>query len=186
MVTEMSLPSAALVTGDVQQATITGRNVVQKLASNGTDTVPTGVITTRSITKPFALDGVTTAKTGFDLPTLISIPAWTTDSSNRLGVALPALPSLDTLTISTSGQAANNAGKNAVYQMEITANYFAETSLAHPVFDTSITGYMPTWMVDFTKTYQRSIVSEHDAFTKNVFQGHETSRFEQTVTPPTP
>jgi hypothetical protein len=184
MVTEMSLPSAALATGDTQQATITGSNTVLKLASNGTDTVPTGVKTTRSITKPFALAGVTTAMTGFDLPTLISIPAWTMDSSQRLGVALPALPALDTLTISTTG--VNSAGINATYVMEITSSYFAETSLAHPVFDTSITGYMNSWMVDFGKPYQRDIVSEHDAFTKSVFQGHETSKYHQDVTPPTP
>lgn len=184
MFTELTMPAAALMAGDTQQATITGTNVVVKLASNGTDTVPTGVITKRSITKPFSLDGVTTAKTGFDLPTLISIPAWTTDSSKRLGVALPALPSLDTLTISTSGQAANNAGKIAKYQMEITSSYFAETSLAHPVFDTSITGFMPTWMIDFTKPYEREILSEHDTFTKNVFQGHEVSMYHQDVTPP--
>ncbi|HEX3764962.1 MAG TPA: hypothetical protein VHW23_39980 [Kofleriaceae bacterium] len=173
-VTTMGIPNDQLTADDTQQGKFTGINMVPK----------TSIITTRSITKPFSVgDAVAKGTTGFGLPTLISIPAWTMDTTNRLGVALPALPALDALTISTSGTSATNAAKTAKYQMEITTNYLAETSLAHPVFDTSITGFSNDWTIDFSKAYSRDIVSEHDVITKNVFTGHETSSFHEDVNP---
>jgi len=173
----LGLPASALAAGDVQQATFTGTNHPAK----------TNITTTRSITRPFKPgDAQTMGKITYTLPTLISIPAWAFDN-HRLTVALPALPALDDLTISTSGTASDGSGtKTARYEMNITTNYFGATLLARPVFDTDITGFPAAAKIDFTKAFSRHIVSQHDVVTKKVVVGHETSSYDETVNPETP
>lgn len=170
-----ALPNAALTSDDTQNATFIGSDHPK----------PT-VMTTRSITKPFSVgDDTATGMSGFTLPAKISIPSWGFDQ-NRLSVALPALPALDDLTIETAGTSSTDATKNAKYMINITKNYFTDTTLARPVFDTNITGFQPAWKIDFTKQYSRQITSERDVFDMGVFVDHETSQFAEDVNAPAP
>src|SRR5215467_3478960 len=132
---------------------------------------------------PFTMgDDVTTGKTQLTFPsrlaTLAVVPGWGFDNE-RLGVALPSLPALDTMTIATSGTSTDGV-KTAMYEMHITANYFSDTSLARPLFDTDITGFMPAWKIDFSKDYSRDIDTEHDTFDDDGnFVDHESSSFHE-------
>jgi hypothetical protein len=167
------LPSDMLTPDDSQSATFTGTNHVDA----------THITTTRTITKPFATgDDTATGMAGFTLPPRISVATWGMDA-DRLSVALPTLPSLDSLTIKTSGTSMDGA-KTAKYEIDITSGYFDDTSLARPVFDTTIPGFQDAWKINFKLDYSRQITSEHDVFDDGVFVQHETSQFLQDVPPP--
>lgn len=175
-VTVYALPDAALAAGDSQTVTYTGSNDIDK----------TKIHTTRLMTKPIKMgDDNSAGKSGFALPALLATadvsPGWDFDK-NRLGVALPALPALDVLTITTSGQAMGGAA-NVRYEINITQKYFGATALARPVFDTDIPNFMTGWMIDFKKPYTRQIKSQRDVFNKGVFVDHEESVFFETVAP---
>src|SRR5262249_30095279 len=97
---------------------------------------------------------------------------------------LPALPALDDMTIQTSGTSTDGV-KTAMYEMHITQRYFSKTSLARPLFDTDIPGFMPAWKIDFTKAYSRDIDTEHDTFDDDDnFVDHESSSFHEDVNTP--
>jgi hypothetical protein len=178
LVTLFALPDAALTKDDTQSIRFTGTN--PKVEN-------TNIRTTRSVVMPFAMgDDATKGKTQLTFPsrlaTLTVVPGWGVDTNNRLGVALPSLPALDEMTIQTSGTSSTDATKTAMYEMHITAGYFSATSLAHPLFDTEITGFMPVWKIDFTKAYSRDIDTEHDTFDNdNNFVDHESSSFHEDV-----
>lgn len=179
LVTVFALPDGALSPGATQSIRFTGTNPQLE---------DTNISTKRSVVMPFAMgDDVTKGNTQLTFPsrlaTLDVVPGWGFDN-NRLGVALPSLPALDTMTIMTSGTSADGA-KTAKYEMDITENYFSDTSLARPLFDTDIPGYMPAWKIDFTKTYSRDIDTEHDTFDdNNNFVDHESSSFHEEVNTP--
>ncbi len=173
-----ALPNAALNSGDTQTATFTGTD--NPLDANKK---PIKTITfSRAITMPFSIGDMTaTGMNAFSLPAAIKIPDWGFDK-NRLSVALPALPALDDITITTSGKTTDGTG--ADYEIDITEGYFNTTALARPVFDTDLPGFQATWKIDFTQQYQRQITSERDVFNKGVFVDHETSTFSETVNAP--
>lgn len=169
------LPSAALMAGDEQTVTFTGFDQPKD----------TTITTTRSFTRPFKVgDDVATGKEPTGLPSMISIPGWGFDK-NRLSVALPALPGLDTLTMETSGTSATDPAKAVVYQIDITSSYFGATALARPVFDTDLPGYQAAWKLDFTKRYSRQITTQNDRLDDDDnFVDHETSQFLEDVNAP--
>ena len=181
-----SIPDAALTAagGGSQTAMALG---IRNRHDINTDGSPRDVAVTiaRSLTKPFKMgDDVTKGilGNGLSLPTAISIPASNFDKS-RLAVALPTLPALDDLTMTATGTSTATTGAKAVtYQLNITDAYFGATLLAHPVFDTAITGFKPEWLIDFSQEYTVGIVSQHDVVSKNVVIGHETSSFFEDVT----
>jgi hypothetical protein len=166
-----ALSTAMLMPGDTQTATFTGTDHPKD----------TTITTTRSITRPFeSADDVATGKEGFALPPKIAIPDWRTDAVGRLNVALPTLPTLDSLTIETSG-VAMTGGKTAKYEIDISSGYFDATTLARPVFDTNIPGFKLDWTINFKQHYSRQITSEHDVFDEGVFIDHEESQFLEDV-----
>jgi hypothetical protein len=180
-ITVFALPDSALTKDDTQNVRFTGTN--PKIGK-------TNISTSRSVAMPFAKgDMVTNGMTPLSLPSRLATatvqPGWGLDN-NRLGVALPALPALDELTIQTSGTSTDGA-KTAMYEMHITAGYFGATALAHPMFDTDITGFQSAWKIDFsTKAYSRDMRTEHDSFDDNGnFIDHETSTFHEDVPAPT-
>jgi hypothetical protein len=178
-VTVFGVADSGLAETDSQFITFTGTNEI----------ADTKIKTTRSITKPFKA-GDDTAKgtpgAGSSLPSLLATssvsPGWDFDK-NRLGVALPALPALDDLTIETVGTATGAPATTVKYQINITAAYFQATALARPVFDTDITGFQTGWKIDFKQPYSQQISTEHDVFNKGVFVDHEESVFFETVDP---
>jgi hypothetical protein len=180
LVTVFALPDAALTKDDTQNIRFTGKN--PKIED-------TNISTTRSVVMPFAMgDDVTKGNTQLTFPsrlaTLTVVPGWEVDSTNRLGVALPALPALDDMTIMTSGTSTDGV-KTAKYEMHITEGYFSDTSLARPVFDTDIPGFMAAWKIDFNKAYSRDIDTEHDTFDdNNNFVDHESSSLHEDVPAP--
>jgi len=169
------LPSAMLLPTDTQSATFSG-------SDNPKDPNKiTTIATNRSITKPFVIgDDTETGKAGFSLPSKIAIPGWRMDAG-RLSVALPTLPTLDTVSIVTSQQSGANT---TTYEIDITQGYFDSTALARPVFDTSITGFKPEWKINFNLGYDREVTTEHDTFDDGVFVSHETSQFFENVPAP--
>jgi hypothetical protein len=169
------LPSAMLTPDDTQSATFVGTEQPK-------DTM---ITTTRSVTKPFATgDKIATGESGLALPPKIAIPDWGLDAG-RLTVALPTLPTLDSLSIETSGTSLDGT-KTAKYQMDISSGYFDTTTLARPVFDTDIAGFQPAWKINFKLHYSRQITSQFDARDEDgVVIGHETSQFFEDV-PPAP
>jgi hypothetical protein len=176
-VTAFGVADAGLVAGDAQFITFTGTNNIDGST----------ISTTRSITKPFkAGDDTATGKpgAGSSLPSLLATanvsPGWDFDK-NRLGVALPALPALDDLTITTSGFGPTS---NVRYEINITASYFQTTALARPVFDTDIPSFQAGWKIDFNREYTREIKTEHDVFSKGVFIDHEESSSKETLNSP--
>jgi hypothetical protein len=178
-VTVFAVADAGLATGDAQSITFTGTNTI----------ADTSIITTRSITKPFkAGDDTAMGKpgAGSSLPSLLATadvsPGWDFDT-NRLGVALPALPALDDLTVETIGKAMGAPATTVKYQINITASYFQTTALARPVFDTDIPSFQAAWKIDFKQPYSRQISTEHDVFNKGVFVDHEESVFFESVDP---
>jgi hypothetical protein len=172
-VSAFAYPNAMLTADDAQSATFVGKNQPKK----------TTITTTRSQTRPLD-DKAASGMTTFQLPALISIPGWGSDpGDDRLSVALPALPALDDLTISTFGPSTDGT-KTAVYMINITAEYFQDTGLARPVFDTSVPSFQAAWKVDFSKHYTRTITAEHDVVSKNAVIGHETSKFSEEVNAP--
>lgn len=181
-VTVFAVGDAGLAAGDAQFITFTGTNTL----------ADTSIMTTRSITKPFKLgDDTAMGKpgAGSSLPSLLATasvsPGWDFDK-NRLGVALPALPALDDLTVETVGQAMGAPATTVKYQINITASYFQTTALARPVFDTDIPNFQPSWKIDFKQPYSRQISTEHDVFNKGVFVDHEESVFFESVDPTAP
>jgi len=179
-VTVFAVGDAGLAAGDAQFITWTGTN---KIAD-------TNISTTRSITKPFkAGDDTAMGKpgAGSSLPSLLATaaasPGWDFDK-NRLGVALPALPALDDLTIEIEPTGA--AAPTVRYQINITASYFQATALARPVFDTDIPNFQAGWKIDFNQPYSQQISTEHDVFNKGVFVDHEESMSVENVDPTAP
>lgn len=179
LITLFALPDSALTKDDTQNVRFIGTNPQIE---------DTNIKTTRTVTMPFKMgDDVTKGATQLTLPgrlaTLAVVPGWGFDG-NRLSVALPSLPALDDMTVATSGTSTDGA-KTAVYEMHISASYFSATSLARPLLDTDITGFMPAWKIDFTKVYSREITTEHDAFDDDDnFVDHETSSFHEDVNTP--
>jgi hypothetical protein len=164
------LPTAMLMPGDKQSVTFIGTNQPKD----------TTITTTRSVTKLFETgDDVATGESGLSLPPKIAIPDWRMDAG-RLSVALPTLPSLDNLTIETSGTAVTG-GKTAKYEIDISSGYFDSTTLARPVFDTTIPGFKSDWTINFKLHYSRQITSEFDSFDDGVFIDHEESQFFEDV-----
>jgi hypothetical protein len=180
LVTVFALPDAALTKDDTQSIRFTGKNPQLE---------DTNISTKRSVVMPFTMgDDVTKGNAQLTFPsrlaTLAVVPGWGFDN-NRLGVALPSLPALDSMTISTSGKSSTDATKTAMYEMHISSSYFSDTSLARPLFDTDIPGFMPAWKIDFTKAYSRDIDTEHDTFDDDDnFVDHESSSFHEDVNTP--
>ena len=179
-VTVFAVSDAGLAAGDSQFITWTGTN-----PKIGDSTIST----TRSITKPFKVgDDTAMGKpgAGSSLPSLLATsavsPGWDFDK-NRLGVALPALPALDDLTIETVGKATGAPATTVKYQINITAGYFQATALARPVFDTDIPTFQTGWKIDFQQPYSRQISTEHDVFNKGAFVDHEESVSLETIDP---
>lgn len=162
---------------DAQSATFTGTDNFNP--NDPTDPDMKTATTTRSQTRPLDAD-VMAGKTTFQLPAPIRGPTWKIDSQ-LLSVALPPLPTLDDLTVSASGLAADGT-TNVEYQINITSSFFKAASLARPVFDTTLSGFPAASQIDFTKRYTRDIVSQRDLFddADNVV-GHETSQFHEDV-----
>jgi hypothetical protein len=174
--TVYALAKTAIPAGATQFITYTG----QKLPKD--DMVPQ-IITTRSISKPFTIgDDATPDKALTGLPGGITIPAWGMDKT-RLTVALPSLPALDDLTIEVRGKAAGSATVDARYVINITSDYLNATTLARPVLDTDITGFLPTWKIDFNQQYSRRIASEHDTISMGKLVSRESAEFSETVAP---
>lgn len=183
-VSAFAYPSAMLAADDAQSAAFIGHNTftVPDIADT-TTTDPmkqrqTTVTTTRSQTRPLT-DAAASGMTTFQLPALIKTPGWGVDAQNRLSVALPALPALDDLTVSTSGT--STGGTPVTYQVHVTATFFQRAALARPVFDTALPSFPSGSQIDFTKAYSRDIVSQHDVVSKGNVVGHETSEFHQEV-----
>jgi hypothetical protein len=178
LITLFALPDSALTKDDTQNVTFIGTNPQIE---------GTSISTTRTVSMPFKMgDDVTKGLTQLTMPgrlaTLTVVPGWGFDA-NRLSVALPSLPALDDMTIETSGTSTDGA-KTAIYEMHISASYFSDTSLARPLFDTDIPGFMAAWKIDFTKAYSRDISTENDALDDDGnFVDHETSSFHEDVTP---
>lgn len=176
-VTLYAIPDDMLAADDVQNVIFAGHNNVPK----------TNKATDRSILKPLGKvtsdTAIGKATAGFSLPAGITIPGWGMDKS-RLSVALPALPALDDLTLEAQQQ--GTATKKPRYVINITASYFAKTTLARPVFDTDIPNFPADGKIDFTQPYERTIRSQRDAFTKGVFVDHEESQFAEQQPPPPP
>lgn len=180
------LPDAALTDDDSQTVTFTGFDQPKN----------TTITRIRSFTRPFRVgDDVATGMAATGLPTKISGQNWKLECpatmpqcsdamKNRLSVALPALPALDTISIETSGTSLTDATKAAMYQIDITASYFQTTALARPVFETDITGFQDAWKIDFKKQYSRQITTENDKLDDDDnFVDHETSQFLEDVKP---
>jgi hypothetical protein len=176
VVTIMGMPDAALTKDDTQSIKFIGTNPI----------ADTKIMTTRSVTMPFAMgDKVTKGTTALAFPSRLATatvsPGWGLDGTNRLSVALPSLPALDDLTIDTSGTSTDGL-KTALYELHITAGYLADTTLARPLLDTDITGFLPAWKINFKKAYSRDITTQHDAFDDDGnFVDHETSVFHEDV-----
>lgn len=172
-VSAFAYPTAMLTADDVQNATFIGFNKLPK----------TNITTTRLQTRPLDADAAA-GNTTFQLPAAISRPSWGVDPQNRLSVALPSLPALDDLTLTTSGLASDGTTP-VTYQIFITASYFGDTNLARPLFDTTLPSFSAAWKIDFTKAYTRDIVSQHDVTDDNGnVLGHETSMFHEAVPAP--
>jgi len=181
VVTVFGIPDSALTKDDTQNIKFIGTNPL----------ADTKITTTRSVTMPFTMgDDVTKGATALAFPSRLATasvsPGWGLDTTNRLSVALPSLPALDDLTIETSGTSTDGT-KTALYELHITAGYLNDTTLARPLLDTDITGFLPAWKINFKKAYSRQITTQHDTFDDDGnFVDHETSVFQEDVdaTPP--
>lgn len=181
------LPDAALMEGDEQTVTFTGFDQPKD----------TTITTTRSFTRPFKVgDDVATGMVPTGLPSKVEDQNWKfecassvpmaqcTEEKKLLSVALPALPSFDTISIVTSGTSKTDATKAAVYQIDITARYVGATGLARPVFGTDPPDFKEMWKIDLTKQYSRQITTENDKLDDDDnFIDHETSQFLEDVKP---
>jgi len=173
-VTVYALAKAAIPAGATQFVTFTGRKLPK-------DAMVPQITTTRSISKPLTVgDDTSTGKALTGLPGGITIPAWGMDKT-RLTVALPSLPALDDLTLEARGKAAGAPATSVRYMINITADYLNATTLARPVFDTDITGFDPTWKIDFNQAYSRTITSQHDTVSMGKLVSHESAQFDEQV-----